>query len=346
MQARTSSEREKRLTAETLDQHVTSMEKPGIVNVFSVDVEDYFHPSELGGNISRWSLYQSRVNVGLEFLLEALAAHEVRATFFILGWVATHYPRLIRRIAEQGHEIGCHSYSHRLVYRLSPAEFQEDTRWAVQAIGDATGVVPRIYRAPSYSITRSSLWALDILASSGFTHDSSIYPIVHDRYGIPGFSRHACSIHTASGIITEVPIATVRLGQEHVAPVGGGAYMRLFPYRYTAAGIRRINRSEQAPACLYLHPWELDPDQPRLASNLVSHLRTYTGLRGMRRKTMQLLGEFQFGNLVAVHPTPLGLPAFTSLRSTERGRTSAATGGTGSQVGLYSESLVSLEPSA
>jgi len=276
--------------------------KSDMVNIFSVDVEDYFHPSELGGNVSSWTRYPSRVDVGVDFLLEALASREVRATFFILGWVAARHASLVRRISEAGHEIGCHSYSHRLVYDLTPTQFQEDTRQAVQAIADATGVIPRVYRAPSYSITRKNLWALEVLASCGFTHDSSIYPIVHDRYGIPGFPRHACSINTASGAIVEVPIATVQLGRRQVAPVGGGAYMRLFPYRYMAAGIRRINQRERVPACVYLHPWELDPWQPRLASNVISRLRTYTGLRGMRRKLARLFDDFRFTTLGAVHP--------------------------------------------
>ncbi len=277
-------------------------------NIFSVDVEDYFHPSELSGEISRWPSYPSRVDIGVNFLLDALAEHKIRATFFILGWVAKYHPGLVRHIAEAGHEIGCHSYSHRLIYHLTPAEFEADTLRAVNAIEDACGVTPRAYRAPSYSVTPKSLWALEVLAASGFTHDSSIYPIVHDRYGIPGFSRHACVIRTPSGSIVEVPIATVQLGADHIAPVGGGAYMRLFPYRYTAAGIRRINESEAQPACLYLHPWEVDPKQPRLAAGIVSRMRTYTGLRGMRGKTLRLLADFPFSTMTAVHPSANGLP--------------------------------------
>lgn len=318
----------------------------GIVNVFSVDVEDYFHPSELGGNMSSWSQCASRVDVGVEFLLETLALRQVRATFFILGWVAEHHACLIRQIADAGHEIGCHSYAHRLVYTLTPTQFEEDTRRAMQAIEDATGVVPRVYRAPSYSITRRNLWALDVLASCGFTHDSSIYPIVHDRYGIPGFPRHACSIDTPSGTMIEVPIATVRLGRQHIAPVGGGAYMRLFPYRYTAAGIRRINEHEQAPACLYLHPWELDPGQPRLASNIVSHLRTYTGLRSMRGKMLRLFDEFRFASLTAVHPRAAGRATLESVELPETPRGYPSWSRTGDQELAGDEDLVSVQPGA
>lgn len=329
-----------------IDQPTTDSGGPGIVNVFSVDVEDYFHPSELGGDMSSWSRYLSRVDVGVEFLLETLAVRQVRATFFILGWVATHHARLIRRIADAGHEIGCHSYSHRLVYSLTPAQFEDDTRRAIQAIEDATGVIPRVYRAPSYSITRRNLWALDVLASCGFTHDSSIYPIVHDRYGIPGFPRHACSINTPSGAIVEVPIATVRLGRQHVAPVGGGAYMRLFPYRYTAAGIRRINEHEQAPACLYLHPWELDPGQPRLASNVISRLRTYTGLRGMRGKMLRLFDDFEFASLTAVHPRASERMTLESAALADSSRTSRYQFASDDRELPADEDLVSVQPGA
>lgn len=281
----------------------TSVAEP--VNVLSVDVEDYFHPSELAGNAASWTAYPQRVHIGVSFLLDLLADSRVRATFFVLGWVAAHHPQLIRRIAEAGHEIGCHSNIHRLVYRLTPSEFKQDTVSAVKAIEDASGVTPRVYRAPSYSITLTSLWALDILVSCGFSHDSSIYPIVHDRYGIPGFPRHACQVGTPSGPILEVPVATVRVGSR-VAPVGGGAYMRLFPYRYMAAGLRRINGMEKQPACLYLHPWELDPEQPRLTRRVVSRLRTYTGLGGMRPKMARLVRDFRFACLTDVFPPPDG----------------------------------------
>lgn len=289
-----------------------------IVNVFSVDVEDYFHPSELAGDLHRWSAYPPRVEIGVEFLLSALAEHKVRGTFFVLGWVAMRHARMIHRIAQAGHEIGCHSYAHSLVYNLTPTEFEQDTIVAVKAIEDASGVTPRMYRAPSYSITSKNLWALDVLASCGFTHDSSIYPIVHDRYGIPGFPRHARQIKTASGDIIEVPIATVRLAHDQIAPVGGGAYMRLFPYRYTAAGVRRINIRERQPACLYLHPWELDPGQPRLAPNWISHLRTYTGLRYMRSKMSRLLRDFSFSTLTSVYPSTCPLPVVADVVQFQR----------------------------
>jgi polysaccharide deacetylase family protein (PEP-CTERM system associated) len=275
-------------------------------NIISVDVEEYFHPSELAACVSpdRWAELPSLVEPQTRRVLDMFARHGVQGTFFVLGWVAERYPGLVREIASRGHEIGCHSFAHRLVYDLTPVEFRQDTERAVQAIEDACGVTPRAYRAPSYSITLRSMWALEILVDSGFTHDSSIYPILHDRYGIPGFGGQARTLSTPSGSIVEVPIATVKLSNRTVAPVGGGAYLRLLPYRYTAAGIRRINHHDKQPACMYFHPWELDSEQPRLARGWVSRLRTYGGLRSMPRKLEKLLSDFPFTTLTAVHPSP------------------------------------------
>lgn len=275
-----------------------------MINILSVDVEEYFHPTEVQNacGTAAWSALPSRVESQTDAILDLLARYAQSATFFVLGQVAEKRPELIRRIAAAGHEIGCHSDQHRLVYDLTPAEFRADTRRAVSAIEDACGITPRSYRAPSYSITPRSMWALDILVECGFVYDSSIYPIRHDRYGIPGFRRDAQVLRTESGSILEIPIATVQLSGATVAPVGGGAYMRLLPYRYTAAGIRRINADERRPACIYLHPWEIDPDIPRLTRGFVSRMRTYTGLRGMRRKFERLLRDFRFAAIAAVHP--------------------------------------------
>ncbi len=273
-----------------------------IRNIITVDVEEYFHPTELVPWVrpDQWTTLPSLVEPETRRILDIFDRHHVTGTFFVLGWVAHRYPGLVREIASRGHEIGCHSFLHRLVYDLTPAEFREDTRRAVEAIQQACGITPRAYRAPSYSITQRSLWALEVLIELGFTHDSSIYPIEHDRYGIPGFGRHARSLQTPSGSIFEVPIATAELSNGGVTPVGGGAYMRLLPYRYTAAGIRRINASDQQPACMYLHPWELNARHPRLARGWLSRLRTYGGLRSMPGKLERLLSDFEFGPLTVV----------------------------------------------
>jgi polysaccharide deacetylase family protein (PEP-CTERM system associated) len=276
-----------------------------MVNVLSVDVEEYFHPTEVQKNVSEWDRLPSRVEDQTRRILELFACHDVRATFFIVGWLADRHPRLVREIAAAGHEIGCHSYEHRLVYDLTPDAFQRDTERAVSALSNACGSAIRSYRAPSYSITQKSIWALDVLASLGFTHDSSIYPIAHDRYGIPGFARHAETIQTASGPICEVPIATVEVFNGHTAPVGGGAYLRILPYRYTAAGLRRINNDERQPACIYFHPWEIDEHQPRLATGRIARVRTYSGLRSMMHKVKHLLTDFHFSTMADVYPMEL-----------------------------------------
>ncbi len=275
-----------------------------MTNALSVDIEEYFHPSELGipPDAAGWRSMPSRVVRQTHEVLEILNRHSVSATFFILGWVAETQPDLVRQIQRGGHEIACHSYAHRLVYDLTPAQFREDTRRAVAAIADACGIIPTAYRAPSYSITERTFWALGILAEFGFTRDSSIYPISHDRYGIPGFHRFAQQIPTPSGSIYEIPMATAKLSRTRVAPVAGGGYLRLLPYAYTAAGIRRLNLEEGHPACCYFHPWELDPDIPRLTTSRVSSWRTYYGLTGMGRKLDRLLTDFRFSTLSTAFP--------------------------------------------
>ena len=240
-----------------------------------------------------------------------LAAARTRATFFILGWVAARHPAFVRRIAEAGHQIACHSFSHALVYSLSPAAFRQDTEQAADAIAQACGVRPRAYRAPSFSITARSLWALEILIECGFDTDSSIYPVRHDRYGIPGRPVFPHRIHTPSGSILEVPPAAVPLSPRRAAPAGGGAYLRLLPFAYVAAGVRLLNAVHHAPACLYVHPWEFDPAQPRLASGPLSRIRTYLGLRSMPLKLSRLLRSFSFDTLAAVCPPSAGYPVIT-----------------------------------
>jgi len=274
-----------------------------MLNALTIDVEEYFHPTEVQTAVdqSRWATLPSRVEGQLLQILKLLDERRTKATFFVLGWVAERNPRAIQEIVAAGHEIGCHSHTHQLVYSLTPQEFRRDTRQAVAAIEDACGVTPLVYRAPSYSITQESMWALEILVEEGFVSDSSIYPIAHDRYGIPGSPRHAHVIETPAGPIREFPIATVELSNDRVVPVGGGGYLRLLPYRYTAAGIRRLNRDEKQPACIYFHPWEIDPDQPRLAAGLIARMRTYTGVKGLIRKLDRLLTEFRFSTLSDVY---------------------------------------------
>ena len=280
-----------------------------MVNILSVDVEDYFHPTEVESSVprERWSELDQRVGESTSRLLDLLAEYDTRATFFVLGWVAERNPLLVRRIVDAGHEVGCHSYWHRLVYRLSPDEFREDTMRASEAIAHASGRMPTAYRAPSYSITSASMWALDVLAGCGFTHDSSIYPVKHDRYGYPGFNRFPSEVHTTRGPIIEVPPATASLLSGRIMPVGGGGFLRLLPYRFTAAGLRSVNHIEGQAACIYVHPWEFDPSLPRLARGAVARVRTYAGLGGMDGKLRRLLTEFRFAPMREVVPASSGI---------------------------------------
>lgn len=275
-----------------------------MLNVISVDVEDYFHPSEVQASAGSadWERLPSRVESSTGRCIDLLARHGVRGTFFVLGWVAERFPALVRRIADAGHEVACHSYRHQLVYELGPARFREDTERGMKAISDACGVQPLGYRAPSYSVRRDSLWALEILAELGFRYDSSIYPIVHDRCGIPGFPRQGQWMDTPSGRILEIPPAAVQLSANRTAPVGGGGYLRLLPYAYTAAGIRRLNEMDQIPACMYFHPWEIDTGAPRMAKGALARLRTYLGLGAMERKLDRMLTDFKFGAVADVYP--------------------------------------------
>jgi polysaccharide deacetylase family protein (PEP-CTERM system associated) len=233
--------------------------------------------------------------------MELLGRRNIKGTFFILGWVAERHPAMVRKIADAGHEIGCHSYAHKLIYRMSRSDFRADTLRAVNAIQDACGMPVRLYRAPSYSITRESLWALEILVECGFTHDSSIVPIHHDRYGVPGSQRTPHFLDTAAGPIFEIPAATVELANGRVMPIGGGGYLRLLPYRYCAAGIRRMNERDKIPACVYFHPWEIDAGLPQLSRGWIARWRTYSGLSGMQRKIERLLDDFRFATVSAVY---------------------------------------------
>ncbi|GIU74162.1 MAG: polysaccharide deacetylase [Bryobacteraceae bacterium] len=275
-----------------------------MTNILTIDVEDYFHPTEVQRTVdpARWDSFPSRVEEATAIVLDLLDAAGVRATFFILGWVAARRPALVRRIAEAGHELGCHSFAHALVFSLTPQQFRRDTEMAVDAIAQAAGIRPRAYRAPSFSITARSFWALEVLAECGIQTDSSIYPVRHDRYGVPDHPFFPHRLQTPSGTILEVPPAAVPLHAGRNAPAGGGAYLRLLPYSYVASSIRLLNHVHRAPACLYLHPWEFDTAQPRLASGLLARLRTYLGLRTMGPKLARLMSEFPFGPLGEVCP--------------------------------------------
>ena len=285
-----------------------------VVNAMSVDVEDYFHASALASVVSRadWDRMESRVVANTERLLGLFDEAGVRSTFFVLGWVAERYPGLVKEIARRGHEIASHGYGHELIYNQTPDEFRQDIRRARTLLEDITGARIDGYRAPSYSITNQSLWALDLLIEEGYEYDSSIFPIRHDRYGIPGSPRHPYVISRAAGRILEVPPSTVRWGATNL-PVAGGGYFRLLPYWWTRRGIAQLNGREQRPAVFYLHPWEIDPGQPRLGAGRVSRFRHYRNLDKTETRLKQLLQDFRFAPMrtILARVQPEGLaPAF------------------------------------
>jgi len=270
-----------------------------IKNALTVDVEDYFHVSALAQSIHRnsWDSCESRVVANTHKLLSILDERGVKGTFFVLGWVAERFPQLVRDIAGGGHEIACHGLSHRLVFEQSPKEFRQETDYSKKLLEDVAGSEVRGYRAASYSIVRGSLWALDALIELGFVYDSSIFPVRHDRYGIPGAERVPHRMWTPSGAsIVEWPLATASvLGCR--LPVAGGGYFRLFPYWLSRWGLASINQDECRPFVFYLHPWELDPGQPRVSASWLSRFRHYTNLEKCEERLKRLLRDFRFGTV-------------------------------------------------
>lgn len=286
-----------------------------VLNALTVDVEDYFQVSAFADQIpfSHWESYESRVCANTERLLDIFGALDVRGTFFVLGWVAERYPHLVRRIHAAGHELASHSYGHGLVYDTTPEGFCDDLRRAREAIEDAAGVRVSGYRAPSYSITEMSLWALDVLVSEGYAYDSSIYPIRHDRYGIPTWPRHIHRVERLGGGLWELPGSTVRRGGVNL-PIGGGGYFRLLPYEWTRRGIRALNQVEGQPAIFYLHPWEIDPEQPRVNTGMLSRFRHYYNLEETETRLRRLLEEFSFTTVSEVLARQASGPAAVAGR--------------------------------
>jgi polysaccharide deacetylase family protein (PEP-CTERM system associated) len=272
---------------------------PSVVNAFSIDVEDYFQVAALAPAAppDTWPTWEYRVERNTECILNLLAERGVRGTFFILGWCAERSPGLVKRIAAAGHEIACHGFSHQLIYSQTEAVFREETRRSKQFLEDTIGAPVTGYRAASFSITRQSLWALDVLLDNGFEYDSSVFPIRHDRYGIPGAARVPGMIEAPSGRkLVEFPMSAASFGGVRV-PVSGGGYFRLLPYAVTRAGLRQINERTGQPFTFYLHPWEVDTGQPRLKVKAFSRFRHYTNLHKCEGRLRRLLGEFSFSTM-------------------------------------------------
>jgi polysaccharide deacetylase family protein (PEP-CTERM system associated) len=270
-------------------------------NALTIDLEDYYQVTAFSADNTSSNLesHVSRVQLNTEKTLAILAEKGCHATFFTLGSVAEKFPQLIRRVADEGHEIACHSFAHRQVFSLSRKQFHEDTRKAKQLLEDASGAPVRGYRAPSFSIIKESEWAFEVLAELGFTYDSSIFPIKHLNYGMPNAPRGPFIIKTLAGSILEFPMPSLHIAGVR-APLGGGAYLRFLPYWYTRWGIRHLNSSESRPICVYLHPWELDPGQPRMSGSITAHMRHYFGLSGTEAKFRRLLDDFDFRPLGAL----------------------------------------------
>jgi polysaccharide deacetylase family protein (PEP-CTERM system associated) len=267
-----------------------------IVNALTIDVEDYFQVSAFAPRIARdeWDRLPCRVERNVCTILELLAGAGTQATFFCLGWVAERYPALVRRLADDGHEIASHGFAHQRATDQTPDEFLTDIARAKALLEDVTGRPVQGYRAPSFSVGERNPWAFDCIARAGYRYSSSLYPIRHDHYGVPDAPRFA---HEVKPGLLELPVATVRMLSSNW-PAGGGGYFRLLPYGVSRWALRRINNVDRRPALFYFHPWELDPDQPRIDGiGAKTRFRHYLNLERMRPRLSRLLRDFQWGRV-------------------------------------------------
>lgn len=268
-----------------------------MLNALSVDLEEWYCSTTFERAIDRdqWKNLESRIRAPTEQILDLFDQYDAKATFFVLGWVAAQNPGLIHRILQRGHELASHGYGHELVYQLTPEAFASDLKKSLGLIEEITGVRCRGYRAPTFSLRRDMAWAWDILQSEGIEYDSSIFPIMHDRYGEPDAPRWPFIVN---GQMQEFPMSTVSFLGRNI-PVAGGGYLRLYPYWMTRRAIRNLNQHKR-PAVIYFHPWELDPDQPFPRVSAISTFRQRVGIRGMKSKLEKLLRDFSFAPLEVV----------------------------------------------
>lgn len=285
----------------------------------SFDVEDWFTVRNMRDFISddQWDEQEQRVDVGMNFILDALKEKNIKSTFFILGWVADRCPELVKRISDEGHEIACHGYQHTPVDLLTPEAFEADLRKAIKAIEAVTGQVPKGFRAPSFSITKKTAWAIPILKNCGIEYDSSIFTTTHPDYGVQDFPTKVTSTHD----LVEVPLVRSTLFGAKV-PVCGGGYFRMLPYSFTKAALDQDLKT--SPMVMYFHPWEFDPEQPQMDLPMVKSFRHYVGLKKNREKFMSLLNDYSFitmeqlvANTKAMGPLPEY--RFQSLEKTPNG---------------------------
>jgi len=281
-----------------------AMRAEAIVNALSIDVEDYFQVSALAPHFPRldWNQVPCRVERNVERILELLCEAGSRATFFTLGWVAERYPTLVRAIVEEGHELASHGYGHHRASDQSPQAFLADIRLAKMILEDTSGVEVKGYRAPSFSIGEQNLWAFDCIAEAGYTYSSSVYPVRHDHYGMPDAPRFPYEARV--GLI-EVPITTARFLKKNL-PSGGGGYFRLLPYSMSRWLIDKVNREDGRPAIFYFHPWEIDPEQPRVAGTTwKTRFRHYVNLSRTEGRLRLLLRDFNWDRVDRVFIEPL-----------------------------------------
>lgn len=267
-----------------------------ITNALTVDVEDYFQVSALAPFIARdrWDSIPCRVEANVDRLLKRFDENGAKATFFTLGWIAERYPQVVRRIVADGHELASHGYGHQRASELSREAFSDDVTRAKRILEDIAGVPVIGYRAPSFSIGADNLWAFDVLKEAGYVYSSSVYPVQHDHYGMPDAPRFP---HQVRDGLTELPITTVRAFGRNL-PAGGGGYFRFAPYGVSRWAIDRFNRDEQAPAIFYMHPWEIDPLQPRVPGpGLKTRFRHYVNLHRTESRLERLLGDFRWGRM-------------------------------------------------
>jgi len=274
---------------------VKSVQVNGKMNALTIDVEEWFQVANLQKKISYedWNRCESRVLVNIERILELLFNHNVRATFFILGWIAEKRPEVVQMIHDAGHEIATHGYSHRSVTELTPEEFKTELEKSIEILEKISGQKVMGFRAPNYSIVPETIWACQILTDLGIKYDSSIFPVKHDRYGFLCAPRFPFFIDLKEhGELIEFPLSTIRMFGNNI-PVAGGAYLRLYPYWFIRMAIKRLNNTGK-PAIVYLHPWEIDVDQPRVKLSFISKFRHYGNLMMMQTKLTRLLNDFEF----------------------------------------------------
>jgi len=271
-----------------------------MLNALTVDFEEWFTVSNFAKVISRddWANLESRIDEATRKLLDLFARYNVKATFFMLGWVAEKHPQLVKLIAEKGHELASHSYGHQLVYDLTPAQFKTDLAQSIDIIQQITGVACKGYRAPSFSLRTDMTWAWEILTEQGIEYDSSIFPVRHHRYGEPQAPRKPYMLKSGDVTIREFPLSTLSIVGKNI-PVAGGGYLRLYPHALTKWAIKRINQ-EGHPAIIYLHPWEIDPGQPKPAVSKLTLLRHRVGMHSLLNRLDNLISNFQFAPITQI----------------------------------------------